>query len=614
MTKSELIATLAKSVHLPDFQSVDFMEVFLNLLRAQLEGSSIIKFNGIGEFRLVKINTSGSETADSLIEAVLFKGDGEFSSRSFLFDIPGERSSDVSDDDNLLNLSFDKPVMPQDSDDLTPEENIYSGIQHNEFLKSKALELFSNGDITEMGAPAGIISGQQLKEIISPLDKGAEVWDALSKESSGTGNTSADDSWEFGSDWKREVEEEEIFKDLKSEDWDFGGEKNENPENPAEITFDDLFDSSEDDKPDKTGLTPVSSMTRELQIDLSEFDDEPSAPNPFKESFMPPDPTKFISNQDLDSLFKKSIAESFLFAIPDPELKKEEERKKAQKAKEEAYKENEYSLRRRMEEDFDESDSTEEGADFISLKNLRKAGPSDGFDPSKLVSEKTAAEIKKKKSILWGVVSTVFVAIVGISLYVYRFGIPPEIDEYFNPKKMIELPPIVATVIERDYFVPVSYPYAPAVNANDLPVLSSDSSLFMQKPVIPSGNPVKKDSIVQIIPKTEASKTGGQAAITPVTKSPVSSKESKPESTGGNQTVSSVVKDNIFKEGDIYTVQVSSWPNKNKADTEVKRLSGLGYPAYIQEAVIPGRGKWYRVRVGKYYNLQEAEDMAGKLK
>jgi len=208
---------------------------------------------------------------------------------------------------------------------------------------------------------------------------------------------------------------------------------------------------------------------------------------------------------------------------------------------------------------------------------------------------------------LWGTLSAVFVVIVGVSLYIYRFGVPPEIDEYFNPVKTEELPPIVATVIERDYAVPVSYPYAPALTASAFPVLSTDSSLFMQKSILPTGNPVKKDSIVQIIPKTEASKTGGAVAV------PEQPKPKPPES--NNKTVpSSIVKDNIFKEGDIYTVQVSSWPNRNKADDEVKRLSGLGYPAYIQEAVIPGKGRWFRVRVGKYSNLQEAEDMAGKLK
>lgn len=607
MTKSELISSLAEKVRLPDYQSVDFMEIFLDVLRKNQGAPKAVSFEGIGEFRVIKISGGKKQDSTAEIEAVLFKGDGEFSGNSFLFNIPAERESSSTAGDGLLNLSFDKPVLAAESDSIPGEGFTPGGGLQSEQLREKANELFESGTAVPLNEEDVCLTGKRLKEILNNQDKSSEMWDALSEQAEQPDSGNDDLAWEFGADWKREVEQEEIFKELQSADWDFGGEVQEPKDTSTEISFEDLFDDADSASNTKEGLTPVGSMTRELQIDLSEFDDDKPQDH-FKDTFLPPDPTKFESNQDLDSLFKKSIAESFIFAVPDPELKKEEERRKAQKAREEAYKENEYSLRRRMEEDDAGAGAeTEEGADFISLKNLRKGNAPDGFDPSKLVSEHKPQQTKVKKSILWGVLSTIFVVVVGVSLYIYRFGIPPAIDEYLNPVRREELPPIVATVIERDYFVPVSYPYAPVLTAGAFPVLSTDSSLFMQKSITPTGNPVKKDSIVQIIPKTEASKTEGKPAI------PEQPKVKPPES--NNKTApSSIVKDNIFKEGDIYTVQVSSWPNWNKADDEIRRLSGLGYPAYIQEAVIPGRGKWYRVRVGKYYNLQEAEDMAGKLK
>ncbi|MHC1737279.1 MAG: SPOR domain-containing protein [Ignavibacteriaceae bacterium] len=69
-----------------------------------------------------------------------------------------------------------------------------------------------------------------------------------------------------------------------------------------------------------------------------------------------------------------------------------------------------------------------------------------------------------------------------------------------------------------------------------------------------------------------------------------------------------IVKGTIFSDGSTFVVQVSSWPDKNKAATEVTKLMRAGHNAFMTEAYVSQkRGTWYRVRVGYFLSLDEAE-------
>ena len=61
------------------------------------------------------------------------------------------------------------------------------------------------------------------------------------------------------------------------------------------------------------------------------------------------------------------------------------------------------------------------------------------------------------------------------------------------------------------------------------------------------------------------------------------------------------------------TVQVASFKNKKDADLMVLRMKKKGYRAYRALGVVPGKGLWYRVRVGHFSNRQEARKMATRL-
>ena len=62
------------------------------------------------------------------------------------------------------------------------------------------------------------------------------------------------------------------------------------------------------------------------------------------------------------------------------------------------------------------------------------------------------------------------------------------------------------------------------------------------------------------------------------------------------------------------TIQVASFKNPNVADKMVEELKKKGYPAYRSLGKIPGKGIWYRVRIGYFSSKSEAGSMLKMLK
>ena len=63
-----------------------------------------------------------------------------------------------------------------------------------------------------------------------------------------------------------------------------------------------------------------------------------------------------------------------------------------------------------------------------------------------------------------------------------------------------------------------------------------------------------------------------------------------------------------------YTLQVSSHPDRDSAEREMSRLEGAGVEPYILAVDVPGKGKLYRIRVGKFHSMDEARNFQGSLK
>jgi hypothetical protein len=61
-----------------------------------------------------------------------------------------------------------------------------------------------------------------------------------------------------------------------------------------------------------------------------------------------------------------------------------------------------------------------------------------------------------------------------------------------------------------------------------------------------------------------------------------------------------------------FTVQVSSWHSRSKANEEVSRLTNAQLDAFVEEGMVDGE-QWFRVRVGRYQTQSEAGEAAARL-
>jgi cell division protein FtsN len=56
---------------------------------------------------------------------------------------------------------------------------------------------------------------------------------------------------------------------------------------------------------------------------------------------------------------------------------------------------------------------------------------------------------------------------------------------------------------------------------------------------------------------------------------------------------------------DIYFIQTGSFQNPAEADNQKAQLAILGIDSTVAPAEVPGKGTWYRVRVGPYTKLDD---------
>ena len=71
---------------------------------------------------------------------------------------------------------------------------------------------------------------------------------------------------------------------------------------------------------------------------------------------------------------------------------------------------------------------------------------------------------------------------------------------------------------------------------------------------------------------------------------------------------------NIYFDGYVYNVQISSWKQEQIAQNEVNKLVKSGFPAYKVKVYIPKfDGYWHRVRIGPFTSQQEAAEILKKV-
>jgi len=71
--------------------------------------------------------------------------------------------------------------------------------------------------------------------------------------------------------------------------------------------------------------------------------------------------------------------------------------------------------------------------------------------------------------------------------------------------------------------------------------------------------------------------------------------------------------DGALSENLTYTLQLGSFQNNEVAAAFSSSLAAKGYASYIVKITVPDKGVVYRVRIGKYRSLEDAQKMAAEL-
>jgi formylglycine-generating enzyme required for sulfatase activity len=69
----------------------------------------------------------------------------------------------------------------------------------------------------------------------------------------------------------------------------------------------------------------------------------------------------------------------------------------------------------------------------------------------------------------------------------------------------------------------------------------------------------------------------------------------------------------ITEEKKYFSVQIAATKDIDSGKSLVDRLKKLGYAAFVTEVVMPEKGLWYRIRVGRFTNWVDANQMRKKL-
>jgi nucleoid DNA-binding protein/cell division septation protein DedD len=619
MTKAELIRKIVKRSGIPDSEAKVFFEIFLQKASGIIRPGQAIKLKNFGYFqlRLAVFKTTPSRPNGKInqinTEVIVFSPLNEAEGEALIFNIPAVVTGRYNYIDSYFSLSTGKPVIPLQGVKDADYFMLPTGYEMKKLIETKVDKLLEDAEIIKDYVKDNEIlflkkaffkdkEGEGSGWSIGKFD--SDEFDTTGREeiSARTGEANGDENfsnttWDFGEDLSRQIEEEAII-DASSEappsavdgepavknslDWDFGGEF------IAEEPVDSIPDES--NAKEETAETP--------QIDNNEFQRVKAITSEF--TFDEKDSGTIKKEKDLSWDFGED--EEKITAV-------DEEPLDTQKP--------EHSETAVTENKPDTAPVSMHGKDRINpqVKEPEVLVTSINRNVTKTrltnVNEKTKSReyhYSTKRSFLPFLVAMFTIIVVSATVFMYI----NKISLYdFSSGKFLKSPVeksavIVPVVIDRNFDIPVTYPYP----KNPGQIVSADDSLLA--PAVGKMNsaaagtvPGKNNKpVVSALPKkplTAEKKVIVQPAV-------------KTDKIAVTKAASQKIKDNIFQRGSNYLVQVSSWHSKSIAESEAAKFKAKGYTSYIEQAELPGRGLWFRVKVGNFKSLAEAEKFASKNK
>jgi hypothetical protein len=595
MTKAEIIRKLAKRVGVQDLDAKIFFEVFLRKVSQQLNPGETIGIKNFGYFqmRTGKIkNTSVGISKPVLADLIVFYPPNELQDDSignYIFNIPGKNEDEYNVIDSYFSLSFGKPVIPLKDANISEYFIPPTGNELRRLFDSKADKLLREVEVVEKfnkGNDLFIID----RELIDP-DQMEINWHESNTDSYSHEKIIGDSdqaatkkpevySWEFGEDLDKEIEEEALLdtenennligdhNDLKDISWDFG----------------DNLSVSDEPK--------VSPEQDEIKNVMDKFQRVKSVISDYNILHLNPEPGDQLLSEDselIKSINEELNEEGFAevkhhprnYDIDSGIFEKSDENNTAPEYDGDKYNDDvEQQVNSETEVEEDMSSELENG----NNRELYFQTTPHNIDHTRPYS--------KSKGLGLYVVFAILI-VLGAAAFIYIKFINP----YYSENKPVPdaetssyiAPPVI---IERDYSIPVTYPYP------------KDSNL-----VVPF-DPIDKSVYEKNENKKNNDSVGTDLQNKNNTKAPAEQlAQTKPVD---NITSSAVrVKEFIYKFGNKYQVQISSWQSEQRALKHASYFIKKGYQTEIVKANL-NNGTWYRVRVINFNTESEAQSFYDK--
>ncbi len=619
MTRAELIRKLAKRSGVPDQETKIFFELFLQKASALLKRGEAVKIKGTGYFQLRQgvIKQSNIDDKNNLIYADLMvffpMQDNEVSSdESLIFNVPAIKEDAFGNVDSYFSLSIGKPVIPlegvNDAEYFSPP----SGHELKKLIETKVDKLLENSEILNK-----YTKGNEVL-LIEPEKQGNDQFEfewsdrieetKPSAEKSNRVTTEIDTktefehlAWGFGDELSKQIEEESIIdsanvsgsftddlEDAINLEWNFGipGEEEDTAdikENAGEIEHleerskdtEDPEATNEIENEDTNKFERVQSLTSALDenseqiksiLDSEAVDDIDTA---FKSGM---NEDKYLPESDEDR--NATVDEPEVGAFLDEEaIFKEEIINKEEAISEERTLEN-------------PPDADEEKTEVIETKSSEIPYEEPIQEKKHTVKKLDRGKpYGKKNSSLVFVIALAAIIVVGGALFLFlKDGGLNSQDVAISGKTNEVMPASAPTMVERKYDVPVTYPYPPKGKKEGEGISSGTNSRNENNPAV---TPEKENS--------ESAITQSSATLQP------------------QKSIESLkIKDYIIKSSGHYVVQVSSWQSEFMAKKVADRFKDKGYQSTVEKANVKGKGIWYRVKVGNFKTLIDAEQFFKK--
>ncbi len=619
LSRTEIINQLAEKAGVPYLEAAHFMEIFLYKLSELLVEDDTFKIDKIGKFQISSPHGSASQSsAKGKIFLCTFEG----GQGSCTFSAPGSLAKGTNVIDSFLSIGINRKFIPVRGEQYVPDSLPSNANETRKLLEQKAALILQQGSLIRgknensfnILTESSSLSTESFLSFAVPKINLEEDTEADPE----------DTSWEFGSDWKKEYEEDLLLDsdadDISDEDfevsisrasssarWDFGDdEKNESPS----VSKSQPLGSKSVKEPkefDLDSFAPVKSMTRELEIDLSELESEQEEEaDSEEEDYEEENYEDDVLPEDFDALFKKSLAENVLSVGAAHHLDVEGQ-----------YSDEDDLQGIHLPED-DESivDTSLVGsADAIDLRGrklTRHISPEEDmeFNGIKDTIERNPAK-KQKSYILYYVLSFIILTFGGTLVYTKLYGTPKWAEDIVRAKEKEIVLKASTTSIERDYAFPVSYPYERVGTVIKPKPAAVDTAANKVKQEVP---PAKEEKKVE---PPVAQKEQPKVQPPPAKEAAKAKTESKVKAEPAKLPSSAAYKGAFIEPvAGKFEIQVLSSPASDVSGAEkaAARLRSLGYNAFVVQKDIPNRGIYNRVRVGPFASRQEAEKALTKLK